>query len=525
MSGFTRASRNRDQVAEAATKRVGRAVPSRHSQVASFLTLQRLAGNRAVDPLLHSGLERVGDNGQPLEPATRVSMEERFGEDFSKVRVHSDTAARDAAQALGANAFTFRQHVFLGSGGKDLGSAAGRKVLAHELAHVVQQRDEGGRSPMQGRPGDQFEQEADAAAQGAEGGQRISVEPRAGVPILQLQQRQGATATPEQIEAELRRQYIVLAEEHIAGIDDALVSGYIWWFEEKFFSGRTEDETTTLEQRNAALRSLAGHLREFIDGLHAGGRYWSLRPEWIDLRLRSGASGKETVSSGELSLALGEFLKETQGVDLRVPLEFSAGGATLGTYLFFGPKKTPVLPSASPSGAAVVATPPGSPVPKKAAPATASRPAKPATSPAAKDKIASKKPTAPTPAPSNQTAVPPTETPSQELAREPQPSQSAASPPSRRQFPETEATGWHVEILDPEQRPQEVEGLLTPREASYARAGPQGRIIRTYKPTLFRETGTSQRFYYFYKGQKVYLPNLLDAHPEAAIPPATSATP
>jgi hypothetical protein len=376
---------------------------------------------------------------------------------------------------------------------------------------------------MLGRPGDQFEQEANTAAQGAEGEQRISVKSRADAPILQLQQRQGATATQEKIEAELRRQYITLAEEHIAGIDDALVSGHIWWFEEKFFSGRTAYETTTLELRNAALRSLAGHLRELIDRLNAGGRYWSLRPEFIDLRLRSGTPGTETVESGELALALQEFLEE-QGIDL-APLEFGKG-ENLASYLFFGPKETRVLPPAPPSGAALVPTPPRPAAPEKAAAVKAPRPGKRAISPAVKDKLAaSKTPTIPPLSPPKQTVVPPKEPPSPEPARGPQTSQSADAPLSRQQFPESEASGWHVEILNPEQNPQEVEQLLTPSEAIYARVGPGGKLIHSYKPALFKEAGTGNRFYYFYKGQRVYLPNLLNAHPKAAIPPAASVPP
>ena len=67
-------------------------------------------------------------------------MSSRLGHDFSTVRVHADAAAAGAAGRLDAAAFTVGEHVAFGAGRFDPGSRAGRRLLAHELAHVAQQR-------------------------------------------------------------------------------------------------------------------------------------------------------------------------------------------------------------------------------------------------------------------------------------------------------------------------------------------------------------------------------------------------
>ncbi len=77
--------------------------------------------------------------GQPLEPATRGSMEPRLGHDFGAVRVHADARASESAQAIHALAYTAGHHVVFGAGQYSPNSHEGRRLLAHELAHVVQQ--------------------------------------------------------------------------------------------------------------------------------------------------------------------------------------------------------------------------------------------------------------------------------------------------------------------------------------------------------------------------------------------------
>jgi hypothetical protein len=78
--------------------------------------------------------------GAPLDVATRAFMEPRFNRDFSDVAVFSDRAAGASALALGADAYTCGRTIAFAPGRYDPVSDAGRALIAHELAHVVQQR-------------------------------------------------------------------------------------------------------------------------------------------------------------------------------------------------------------------------------------------------------------------------------------------------------------------------------------------------------------------------------------------------
>ena len=157
----------------------------------SILTLQRSAGNRAVSGLLQGkssgatlpvsepgdtserqadqvadevmgsqatpGFEQEGHSasfiasrastgmlhdlgsGEPLDPATRSSFEPGFGADFSGVRIHSDGEAAKSARDLNARAYTVGSDVVFAEGEYQPHSSGGKRLLAHELAHVVQQ--------------------------------------------------------------------------------------------------------------------------------------------------------------------------------------------------------------------------------------------------------------------------------------------------------------------------------------------------------------------------------------------------
>ncbi|NTU83536.1 MAG: DUF4157 domain-containing protein [Chloroflexales bacterium] len=83
--------------------------------------------------------------GQPLDPATRAFMEPRLGHDFGRVRVHAGPRAAEAARSVGARAFTVGRDVAFGTGQYAPGTAEGRRLLAHELVHTVQQGASGSR--------------------------------------------------------------------------------------------------------------------------------------------------------------------------------------------------------------------------------------------------------------------------------------------------------------------------------------------------------------------------------------------
>jgi outer membrane protein OmpA-like peptidoglycan-associated protein len=88
-----------------------------------------------------ASVDRVlAGSGKPLEPALRQDMEQRFGHDFSRVRVHTDALAVESAGAVNALAYTVGEHVVFGHNQLAPHMPGGQRLLAHELTHVVQQR-------------------------------------------------------------------------------------------------------------------------------------------------------------------------------------------------------------------------------------------------------------------------------------------------------------------------------------------------------------------------------------------------
>lgn len=130
----------------------------------------------SVDRALSAG-------GRPLDGPTRRDMESRFGRDFSRVRLHTDGAAAESAAAVGARAYTIGQDVVFGAGRYAPTTADGRTLLAHELAHTLQQRERAATAralPIgadDGAPEREAERAADAAI-----ADRAQVKPRATPP-------------------------------------------------------------------------------------------------------------------------------------------------------------------------------------------------------------------------------------------------------------------------------------------------------------------------------------------------------
>jgi hypothetical protein len=129
---------------------------------------RRPEGHRRVPdvapPIVHDVL---AGPGRPLTDHVRSDMGARFGHDLSGVRIHTETKAAASASAVSARAYTVGQHVVFGSGEYRPETTAGRSVLAHELAHTIQQRGTGapGRSSLRvGAVDDAAEREAGAVA-------------------------------------------------------------------------------------------------------------------------------------------------------------------------------------------------------------------------------------------------------------------------------------------------------------------------------------------------------------------------
>lgn len=105
--------------------------------------------------------------GETQNVSVRAEMDSQFGQDFGQVRVHTDARAAEAARAVGAHAFTVGRDIVVGSGSRALQTGPGRRLLAHELTHVLQQRATVGAGPGSlevSSPLDPAEREAEAVA-------------------------------------------------------------------------------------------------------------------------------------------------------------------------------------------------------------------------------------------------------------------------------------------------------------------------------------------------------------------------
>ena len=136
-------------------------------------TVQRSATDQAAPSETKTAPRVVHDviraQGQPLDAGTRAFMESRFGQDFSQVRVHTNAKAAESARAVNALAYTVGSNVVFGAQRYSPETSEGKRLLAHELTHVVQQHgtvENGGiqRQLEVGQVNDAAEQEADAQA-------------------------------------------------------------------------------------------------------------------------------------------------------------------------------------------------------------------------------------------------------------------------------------------------------------------------------------------------------------------------
>lgn len=117
---------------------VARVEPPRHADQPNIPAAPTVPQN--VGDVLHSP-------GRPLDAFTRGLMERGFGQDFGNVRVHIDERAAESARAVNARAYTVGNDVVFGAHQYAPATPRGRELLAHELAHTVQQRSAAGAPP------------------------------------------------------------------------------------------------------------------------------------------------------------------------------------------------------------------------------------------------------------------------------------------------------------------------------------------------------------------------------------------
>lgn len=102
------------------------------------------AGPRVAPPIVGQVLRSTG---LPLDSSTRNTMEARFGHDLSRVQLHTDARAAESARAVSASAYAVGNHVVFGNGKYRPTTSQGQTLLAHELAHVLQQQQTICRTP------------------------------------------------------------------------------------------------------------------------------------------------------------------------------------------------------------------------------------------------------------------------------------------------------------------------------------------------------------------------------------------
>jgi hypothetical protein len=162
------------------------------------------ASGRAVVPeraqntqsLLPASVEEVIHSpGERLDSETRTRMGKLFHADLSSVRLHNDASAGHSARSIGALAYTFQEHVVIDRSRSLPGTRREKYVLAHELAHAIQQRSASGYRGI-ARSGSQLECEADTAARSALFNQPFELTHQSDQAMIQK-----VDITPESLEA------------------------------------------------------------------------------------------------------------------------------------------------------------------------------------------------------------------------------------------------------------------------------------------------------------------------------------
>ncbi|WP_405763190.1 eCIS core domain-containing protein [Streptomyces sp. NBC_01420] len=201
--------------------------------------LQRTVGNAALGPVIQRARAAAPEQGEetesrspvhdvissgggtPLDTETRTDLEGRMGADFSDVRIHNDSAAHESAKGVGAHAYTVGNNVVFQRDAYDPSSPQGRTTLAHELTHVIQQRNgpvEGTEAPGGIRvsdPSDRFEREAVANADRvlSDPAPAAPAAPTAAAPASAPAVQRAATEDEDEQPADVQGSFVQRAEE------------------------------------------------------------------------------------------------------------------------------------------------------------------------------------------------------------------------------------------------------------------------------------------------------------------------
>lgn len=164
------------KVQQPAEAQIGRVVPPPHMPPQVLQKLVGRAPNRAMQRLVGASggpvpdqaeqvIQRELGHGQPLESTTQAQMGNALGTNLTGVRVHSDDTSDQLAGDLGARAFAVGSDVFFAANEYQPATTDGQRVIAHELAHVLQDSSQPQAKLRVGAEDDPAEAEADAVAQ------------------------------------------------------------------------------------------------------------------------------------------------------------------------------------------------------------------------------------------------------------------------------------------------------------------------------------------------------------------------
>jgi hypothetical protein len=215
------------------------------------------AGNSAISRLLSQQ-----GSGQPLDRATRALMESCFGQDFSQVRVRADADAAKSARAIGARAFTVGQEIVFGQGQYAPETSRGKELLAHELAHIVQQSRRSG----SGAPNIHLEGEAHAAGIKVAAHQSVSVQGATSGPAIQMAPEEEkklpaavVTTTFAEIlaqpDAKAARQDTLKQHDPVKEVIEKRKVGESWWYKIRYQVGEQEKTGWSLGENFSELAS------------------------------------------------------------------------------------------------------------------------------------------------------------------------------------------------------------------------------------------------------------------------------
>ena len=211
-----------------------------------------------VTPSLEARLAASQGQGKPLLEETQGFMESRFGQDFSSVRVHTGSEAAQLNRELKAQAFTHGQDVYFGAGKYSPESKEGKRLLAHELTHVVQQNNTNRDNRIQRQASSRIPR---ASVQSLDFNFNIKSSGEASysrfarkevVPILTLQQLknfkisflkhiQPDLAKLDELK-EIRKKDVLIANKKITGeLGPGIIWGSPWGWVKKLYEDQSED--------------------------------------------------------------------------------------------------------------------------------------------------------------------------------------------------------------------------------------------------------------------------------------------